>query len=186
MAGGYLYAWWRGDERPELGPADGLAIGRADDPRLVAAVARLTPAEARARLARGHRAYLARLHGTPVAYGWVATREGDIGELGLSFGLPGGERYLWDFATRPRWRGRGLYPRLLQAIIAHEIDEADRFWIGHERENTASERGILKAGFGRVAGLGAGDDGRPVLTPIGPADRARAAAHLLGVPLARA
>src|SRR5262249_35635739 len=48
------------------------------------------------------------------------------------------------------WRGLGIYPRLLQAILAREAGEAQRFWIGHVRENRASGRGIVKAGFGTI------------------------------------
>src|SRR5919199_341971 len=35
----------------------------------------------------------------PAAYGWVAPAGATIGELSLSFALPAGDRYLWDFAT---------------------------------------------------------------------------------------
>jgi hypothetical protein len=48
--------------------------------------------------------YLASVEQTPVGYGWVATQEALIGELGLQFGLPETDRYLWDFATLPSGR----------------------------------------------------------------------------------
>lgn len=83
-------------------------------------LAALDPAEIRARLAGGHRPYVASLDGAPAAYGWVAGTGATIGELGVTFVLPAGDRYLWDFATLPAWRGRGIYPQLLRAIIAAE------------------------------------------------------------------
>jgi glycosyltransferase involved in cell wall biosynthesis len=70
-----------------------------------------------------------------------------IGELGLEFAIPAGNRYLWDFATLPAWRGIRIYPRLLHVIVNRESIEAERFWIGHVDGNSASGRGIVKAGY---------------------------------------
>jgi GNAT superfamily N-acetyltransferase len=115
----------------------------------------------------------------------VAQRQGDIDEAALHFRLPPGERYLWDFATLPEWRGRGLYPRLLQAIIRLEDAGGQRLWIGHETGNDASRKGIERAGF-RVVGAVHGVPGRLWMDPVGPAERSEAAACLLEVPLGSA
>jgi hypothetical protein len=120
--------------------------------------------------------------GEPVAWGWCATSDLSIGELGLSCSLPPGNRYLWDFVTLPSWRGRRIYPWLLQTIIASEPD-AERFWLGHDMPNVASARGITKAGFQEVGVLYRRPDGEFVLVPSGSWDRAEAAASLFGVSL---
>lgn len=180
---GYFYAWWQGDGRPDLPTLPELTVGTTDDARLMAELASLPAAEVRARLAEGHRAYLGWLGAVPVAYGWSARHRAAIGELGLVVSLRARQRYLWDFATLPTWRGRGLYPRLLQAILVREAAGVDQFWIGHDRDNAASERGIVKAGFGRVGALHLLAGGRPVFRSLAPADRARAAARILGASL---
>ena len=94
----------------------------------------------------------------PVGWGWVAAREAEIPELGITFALLPGDRYLWDFTTLPAWRGHDVYPALLQAILVAE--EATRFWIGHDRDNAASARGMAKAGF-REVGTAHRRAGRP-------------------------
>jgi GNAT superfamily N-acetyltransferase len=119
----------------------------------------------------------------PAAYGWVAPAGATIGELSLSFALPAGDRYLWDFATLPAWRGRGVYPRLLQAIVAGEAARAERLWIIHAPENGASARGIVRAGFVPVGRLSFRADGGADLLSLGEPARARVCAALLGVPL---
>ena len=174
-------AWWRGDPAAGMAHLTGFAAEPASDYVLVARMAQLDRGEVLARVRGGHRPYIARLGGVPVAYGWAAARRASIGELGLDFAIPAGNCYLWDFATLPAWRGLGIYPRLLQAILAREAAEADRFWIGHVRENSASGHGILKAGF-RVAGATVCWDGRATtFAATGPNARARACAGLLGL-----
>ena len=182
---GPLYTWWRGDPLVELPALPGLAIERARELDLLAELSGLPLSEVQARVDAGHRPYLARLDGTPVAYGWVATRSASIGALGISFSVPLRNRYLWDFVTLPRWRGRGIYPRLLQAILRRE-EEADRFWIGHDAPNVASARGILKAGFTRVGEIYWLPDGSLAMAAVGSRDRARAGAALLGLRLLEA
>src|SRR5262249_25891834 len=135
------------------------------------------------RQARGHQPYIALLGEAPVAYGWVAGAGATIGELGVSFVLPRGDRYLWDFATLPTWRGRGLYPHLLQGIIAAEAARAARLWIIHAPENRASCRGIAKAGFAPIGELSFRADGTAGFRPHDRPERARVGAALLGVPL---
>lgn len=153
-----LMTWWRYDALPALPALPGFAAQRSPDAERIAAVNRIPIAEAGARLRDGHHAYLATLDGRPVGYGWAATRAASIGELGLEFKLPGDERYLWDFGTLPAYRGRGVYPRLLQAMLRAEA--AARAWILHAPENGPSATGIGRAGFrpvGRLAFRAGGD-----------------------------
>jgi hypothetical protein len=87
----------------------------------LAEINHLSYAEVMDRRNNGHRPYVARMYGQPLAYGWLATSEISIGELDINVELPLDDRYLWDFATLPDWQGRGLYPRLLQSILEQEI-----------------------------------------------------------------
>ena len=181
-----LATWWYEDPRPELVPLEGLAVCSSEDDALLANMARLPLAEIAARRAAGHRPYIAYLEGTPAAYGWVATRVASIGELELTVTLPAGNRYLWDFATLPAFRGRGVYPHLLAEIARRESPPATRLWIIHAPENLPSGIGISRAGFQPVTELSFDPDGRPALAPLVEGPRLAAAAALLGLPLVEA
>lgn len=180
---GPWYAWWPGDPLPALPPLPGLVVAPADDDPALAALARIGVEDVATIRRAGNQPYLACLAGEPVACGWSTGSAVEIGEIGLAFTLPPGERYLWGFATTPQRRGRGIYPRLLQAILRHEAATTARYWIGHTPENQASARGILKAGFHRVGNVYRLATGRFVLVPSGPIDRARVGAKLLGAEL---
>jgi RimJ/RimL family protein N-acetyltransferase len=175
-----LATWWRGDSSVDLAPVADFHARPADD-AILARIAGLTSAELQERRRAGHRPYVGYKGATAVTYGWVATCGASIGELSLAFSLPEGERYLWDFATRPEWQGQGLYPRLLHAIVRSE--QADRFWIIHAPENLPSGAGMQKAGFEAVGQLSFRPDGRVGLIPLARRDRAEVGAALLGVPL---
>jgi GNAT superfamily N-acetyltransferase len=178
-----LATWWRIDSLPSLPVLSGFHAAVCGDDAMLAELNRISIEEIRARRQKGHRPYVAFLYGTPVAYGWVATREASIGELDLTVALPSSERYLWDFATLPQWQSRGLYPRLLQAILRQEAQQAERFWIIYAPENLPSGAGMRKAGFTPAAELSFDADRQVRLAPLGAFERARAAADLLGVPL---
>lgn len=178
-----LATWWRNDPIPDLRPLPGLNIAMMTDNVALAQLNQISLPEVWHRRAAGHRPYVAFLDGTAVAYGWVASQSASIGELNLAFTLPLAERYLWDFATRPEWQGRGLYPRLLQTILKLEAPEADRFWIIHAPENTPSGAGMNKAGLLPVGILSFRPDGSVGLATTGNRERSAAGAALLGVPL---
>jgi len=178
-----LATWWTADPLPESTTIPGFRVTTTIGAVELATLNGISVDEVAARRSAGHRAYVGFIDGTPVTYGWLATREGDIGELGLRFDLPPGDRYLWDFATLPEWQGRGLYPQLLRAILAAESADADRFWIIHAPENLPSGAGMQKAGFTSIGRLSFDAGGRVALTTTGPADRAQAGAVVLGVPL---
>ena len=179
---GRFHAWWRGDPLPALPLIPDLHMEPTDDVRRATDLLPLPAAEVEERMRLGHQLWLACVGGDLVAWGWNATRQFAIGELGIARSLPPGTRYLWDFVTVPERRGRGLYPRLLQAIVASE-PTVDQFWLGHDLDNTGSARGIAKAGFAEVGLLYRGDRGF-ALVPTGPPERAAAAAALFGVPIA--
>jgi GNAT superfamily N-acetyltransferase len=178
-----LATWWDGDALSHLSPLAGFSAGLAHDDQTLAHLNNLMPVEVHRRRQAGHQPYLAYLAGEPVAYGWVATRQAEIGEHGLNFTLPEGHRYLWDFATLPAWRGRGIYPHLLQEILTAEVGQADYFWIIYAPENQPSGAGIHKAGLNPIGQLSFQRDGHAGLTPLGQIERARTGANLLGVPL---
>ena len=153
----------RDDPSPQLEPKIDLVVRRESDTAAMAAVQGRSEAEMAARLAVGHRAYVACIGSVPAGFGWVATRTADIGELGTSFSIPADERYLWNFVTLRAYRGLGVYPRLLDAIVRAESLEASRFWIAYAPENHASGSGIRKAGFATVADLSFDRAGQPAL-----------------------
>jgi RimJ/RimL family protein N-acetyltransferase len=178
-----LATWWRDDALPQLDSLPGLSVRLGQDIQQITLLTNLAEDEVRARLAARHRIYIAFLDDVPVSYGWVATLAASIGELELAFPIPDTDRYLWDFVTLPEWRGRGLYPRLLQAIIARESLEAERFWIIYAPENVASGAGIAKAGFRRVSELSFLREDGIATVAAAEDERARIGTALLGVEL---
>ena len=180
---GRFHAWWRGDPLPALPDLSGLSIFPSDDARTVAQLLAIDVRDIEERMSRGHRPWLAQISDTTVGWGWSAAEELSIGELGISRPIPPGNRYLWDFFTPPPWRGHGIYPQLLQAIVARDA-HADRFWLGHDLDNAASARGIAKSGFCEAGVLYRRQNGMFVLVPSQPLHRAAAAASLFGVAVA--
>lgn len=166
-----------------LPPLPGLRVERIDDARVMARLQNRTEAAMQERFDDGHRAYVAFVDSEAAAWGWVATRSAHIGELGAAFTLPARTRYLWNFVTAPAQRGKGIYPRLLDAIVRAESSAADRFWIAYAPENHASAAGIHKAGFETVARLSFDEQGGPAVIGIDNS-AGRAAADLLGLPQA--
>ena len=179
-----LATWWRNDPLPVFAHVPGFRARLAGDDHELSQLNGLSLLEVRARREGGHRPYVGYIYGEPVTYGWVAMRAASIGELSLTFRLPATDRYLWDFATRPEWQGRGLYPRLLAAIVESESRTAQRLWIIHSPENLPSGAGMSKAGFTSVGQLSFQVDGSVGLAAYDEAlPRATVGARLLGVPL---
>jgi GNAT superfamily N-acetyltransferase len=180
---GRFHAWWRSDPLPALPAIPGLRTEPIADAWRAADLIPLPATEIGERMRQGHQLWLARVFSEPVAWGWNATRRFAIGELSIARALPPRTRYLWDFFTLPEWRGRGIYPRLLQAIVASEPD-VEQFWVGHDLGNDASARGIAKAGFAEVGLLYRGETSGFALVPSGPRERAAEAATIFAVPIA--
>lgn len=176
--------FWIEDTLPAIASLPGFTAGPALNSHELAEINHISYAEVVDRQMNGHRPYVARMNGQPIAYGWLATSKVSIGELDINVELPPGDRYLWDFATLPEWQGRGLYPRLLQSILEHEIQNAKRFWIIHAPENLPSGAGMSKAGFEFVGQLSFTLDGGVGLAPYSDStERARIGADLLQVRL---
>ena len=165
---------------PELAPLASLEVHRVWDADFMAQLQGRSVREMEQRFADGHRAYAAWWDEQPAAWGWVATHRASIGELNAVFEMPAGERYLWNFVTRPSHRGLGIYPRLLQAIMRAEGAETERFWIAYAPENRASGSGIVKAGFAAEAEMSFDPNGLPALRALGTAG-ASAASRVLGI-----
>ncbi len=142
-----LGTWWRGDALPALPTLPSFSIRITTDKALLAKLNDISLQEVDSRFQTGNHAYLAFIEETPVAYGWVGTQSGGVREIRLSFTLTPQNRYLWDFQTLPEWRGRGIYPHFLQAILRAEMHIAERFWILYAPGNDAAEHSIRKAGF---------------------------------------
>lgn len=172
----------RNDATPALSPIEGMLVRRELDPGAMAILQNRSVDEISSRFAAGHRAYVAIIDGQAAAWGWVATSTADIGELGAHLTLMSEERYLWNFVTLPAYRGLGIYPRLLQAIVRAESADAERFWIGYAPENHASGAGIRKAGFVTAVEMSFDASGRPALHAEMPSE-ATAASRVLGLPI---
>lgn len=153
----------RDDTMPLLRPLPTLHVAAEADAMVMAHLQGRHVDEITRRFDAGHRAYVASLGDVPAAWGWVATQSAEIGELGATFLIPTNERYLWNFVTLAAYRGRGIYPRLLQAIVRAESLNAERFWIAYAPENHASGAGIAKAGFVALAEMSFDAVGQPAL-----------------------
>ncbi|MEO8611299.1 MAG: GNAT family N-acetyltransferase [Chloroflexota bacterium] len=176
-----LATWWASDPLMDLTPLSNFHVRLSADDLQLATINQITIAEVEQRRQAGHLPYVGYMDETAVTYGWAATREASIGELNLVFPIAADNRYLWDFATLPEWQGRGLYPRLLQAIV--QAERAERFWIIHAPENLPSGAGMQKAGFQVVGQLSFQRDNSLGLIPFDLPERARIGAGLLGVPV---
>ena len=78
-----------------------------------------------------------------------------IGELDLRLRLALDEACIWYCATLPAFRQQHLYSALLSYILKelYNTQPVCRVWIGADLDNIASQRGIARAGFHRVATL---------------------------------
>ena len=174
--------WWQGDPLPDLPPLPTFSAHLSTDTQLIARLTNHSPQIIDTSFQAGKRLYIAFIDEIPAAYGWVTTQEGSIGALQFSFTIPSRNGYLYSFLTLPEWRGRGIYPRLLQAII-HQEPQIDRFWIGYEPGNDASGRGISKAGFREVCDLVISEGRVTGLTLFDSSERAQACADFFHLPV---
>ena len=153
----------RADPAPLLIPLPGFSVRRETDAAVMASLQSRTEIDMGRRMWDEHRPYVASIDGADVAFGWVAPYQAMIGEIDSAFFIPKGERDLWTFVTLPGHRGKGIYPRLLDAIVRAESVDAERFWVAYAPENYASGVGIEKAGFQTVAQISFDQHGRPAV-----------------------
>lgn len=142
------YTWWRGDDLPPSPPLPDFRCEPVVDVPLLARLHKVEATKIEERLADANTAYVAFIENEPAGYGWSGANS--VGVADIFWPMTPQSRGLWDFFTLASARGRGVYPRLLQAILRREQNEAEKFWLGHRVDNYASKRGIEKAGFSLV------------------------------------
>lgn len=89
-------------------------------------------------------------YGEQVAgYGWITREEFYIDELNYAYPLMEDEFFIYDCFISPQFRGRGIYPAMLQAILRdyYLYKACRRACIGVASANRGSRRGVSKAGF---------------------------------------
>jgi ribosomal protein S18 acetylase RimI-like enzyme len=101
-----------------------------------------------ARFARGEHFWTAQSEGKILSYCWATQEPVEIGEIRCIMHPRGDEVYLYDAFTFTEYRGQNLYPALLQCILdASRQQGLRRALIFVLSDNTASIRGVQKAGF---------------------------------------
>jgi len=104
-----------------------------------------------ARLGSGQHFYSRIEDGRLVHWGWLIDHETTLEptEIGERLTLPVQSAVLFDFYTRPEFRGRGLYGRALGQCIADagRVPNARHVVISVLADNTPSRRTTEKAGF---------------------------------------
>jgi hypothetical protein len=109
------------------------------------------------RLLRGDRCYTVRVDGRLAHYSWVqASGWHPITEAGISVPVESGELWIYHCMTAAWARGKGIYPATLTRIAGDYFEAGcHTAWIYTTRENRASQKGILRAGFCQVATMDA-------------------------------
>lgn len=121
---------------PECVDALGAAMGGQDAPNIGP------------RFAGKRRCFAACMGGQIVSYGWVSQSDECIGEQEREIKLQPREAYVWDCATVPAFRNRGLYGALLRYIASTlKREGVRRVWVGTSTSNTASLHAFRTAGF---------------------------------------
>ena len=83
-----------------------------------------------------------------VSYCWVTKKPVEIGEISCAIHPRPDEIYLYDAFTFADYRGRNLYPAVMNRILAHSREAGlRRALIFVMSDNVASIRGVRKAGF---------------------------------------
>ncbi len=100
------------------------------------------------RFERGEKCFVALHEGEVVSFIWGA--HGIVGVEEINMGVQPGpaEIYLYDAFTLAPWRGNNLYPAVLRSALEYARGlDLSRTLIFVDSENTASRRGVIKAGF---------------------------------------
>ncbi len=101
-----------------------------------------------ARLDRSEEFWTAQHDTRIVSYCWATNAAVEIGEIRSIIQPRADEIYLYDAFTFTEYRGRNLYPALLQRILQHSREAGlRRALIFVLSDNIASIRGVEKAGF---------------------------------------
>jgi hypothetical protein len=112
-------------------------------------------AEGLDRLRRGDRCYTVSIDGRLAHYSWVQrSANHPITEAGISVPVGNGAFWIYHCHTAEWARGRGIYPSTLERIVNDCFAEGDcTAWIYTSKQNIASQKGILRAGFSLVTTL---------------------------------
>ncbi len=152
----------------------GWKSGTTIDPDAAMSVAQrtgLTATEVAGRFATGARWMGLAIGGETVSTGWISLEAAWVRELHVWFRPVERSAYIWDCATKPGFRGHGLYPRLLRNAIRAVVDRrVDLLWIGVEPSNSRSRAGIIRAGFRPVGAVVAYSVGPFTMRRIIPVD----------------
>jgi GNAT superfamily N-acetyltransferase len=90
--------------------------------------------------------------GVILSYGWVARAGDTVNDLDFTLEMPPGAAWIYDCATIPEARGRGLYPAILRAMRSELARRGfAHAWVGTAPGNWPSQRGIAHAGFQKFA-----------------------------------
>lgn len=104
------------------------------------------------RLSGNRRCFVAWHEEQVVSYCWISQQREHVGEMERTIKLQARDAYVWDCATVPDYRRRGLYTALLGFINrALAAEGLHRIWIGANLENEPSRRAFDAVGFRRVA-----------------------------------
>ncbi len=100
------------------------------------------------RVSEGHKFYELLVGDKPVVYGWVACEGVHVSVLHhLKLAIPDNAIYVWDVATAPEHRGRGLLGIMLGEIFNLHSRSTRVVWSAVAVGNHASRRALAKAGF---------------------------------------
>jgi GNAT superfamily N-acetyltransferase len=155
MPPGTIHAFTPGtDVSPEV-LVSGIRYVRFSVPfssRLAEAMA-MPEDEIHARRALGNTASLALTADHLIAsFGWLSYDAIRIKELRIEAPIQRGHAYIWDCATLPAYRGRGIFPGLLHFMVEDlRRQGVMQIWAAVAPGNHASLRAFTRAGFRLVA-----------------------------------
>ncbi len=96
----------------------------------------------------GGSCYLASSEGTAVGFGWLNKEEHTLDGLGWHEELSPGTELIHSCGVDPAFRGQGVYPALLTAMVQERLENGVREVLAEvDARNTKSIRGLDKVGF---------------------------------------
>jgi len=106
----------------------------------------------------GEQGYYVYYKNNVVACGWLFLNLGSNDIKKKYIVIPKGFVWLHDFWTHPNFRGKGIYPTLLQMICRDVISKnlvssPHNILIDTDRGNIASNKGIIKANFELIGNI---------------------------------
>jgi GNAT superfamily N-acetyltransferase len=123
-------------------------ITTKDMAALVAAMGPADAGEVEQRFDAGSQCFAGWVDGKIAVYGWVSRGVERIGELERELRMRPDEAYIWDCATLPTYRRKGLYSALLGYMVrALGGQGVRRVWIGASLSNHPSNRVFAAVGF---------------------------------------